>query len=204
MQKLITIMALLITGLSSTLLAQSDPEVEIAEVEERAIQTVNKLKACISTVADKGEDLEERHMAMHDGVLLFFDKTKRIYEISGLNSQNELSWLVEEYFQKLFSRKSYELIKISWANVNTITPLKKLPTQPGDPERWEAMIRIFQAYKGYNEIEGRLQLVYEEITEKDVKIILSKEAGCVQPDGSLGHCWAIRLGDVKTEAIYKD
>jgi hypothetical protein len=161
-------------------------DVSFKEYEQKALNKVNDLTVYMSKIANKATDFGESGKAIDLAVALFVSE-ESVVEVSSVKTGNRNKYKVRKYFNNLKLLK-YDKISIEWTNINYVSNLKK-----GDDGNYHGTISYQQEFKGYK--DGKV--VYSDITEKNVEVILKTYMKNV--DGESKLLWDVFLEDIGVE-----
>jgi hypothetical protein len=161
-------------------------DVSFKEYEQKALNKVNDLTVYMSKIANKATDFGESGKAIDLAVMLFVSE-ESVVEVSSVKTGTRNKYKVRKYFNNLKLLK-YDKISIEWTNINYVSNLKK-----GDDGNYHGTISYQQEFKGYK--DGKV--VYSDITEKNVEVILKTYMKNV--DGESKLLWDVFLEDIGVE-----
>jgi hypothetical protein len=139
-------------------------EAELTAFRKEALKRVEALGDFLRTITNKSIDPSVRIDAVSAACRLFVDE-QQIVEVSSKYRTTITKYKIRQYLNALRVRNDIGRVEIKWYNINYIRDFKL-----GTDGKYYATITIFQKYGGYSP-EGLLQ--YEDITQKDVGVVLS-------------------------------
>lgn len=151
--------------------AQESPENEKLSPEEleafkkEASKKINALSNYISIIADKSIDQAIRQKSIELAVKLFVDRNQLV-QVSSTNRDVVRSFKIGEYLNRL-RVLPYSRVEIEWYDITYVSDYKY-----GSDGKYYAVATVFQKFRGYS-AEG--QLIYEDITQKDIEISVGKQ-----------------------------
>ena len=151
--------------------AQESPENEKLSPEEleafkkEASKKINALSNYISIIAYKSIYQAIRQKSIELAVKLFVDRNQLV-QVSSTNRDVVRSFKIGEYLNRL-RVLPYSRVEIEWYDITYVSDYKY-----GSDGKYYAVATVFQKFRGYS-AEG--QLIYEDITQKDIEISVGKQ-----------------------------
>src|SRR5690606_19715614 len=126
---------------------------------------INALSNYISIIADKSIDQAIRQKSIELAVKLFVDRNQLV-QVSSTNRDVVRAFKIGEYLNRL-RVLPYSRVEIEWYDITYVSDYKY-----GSDGKYYAVATVFQKFRGYS-AEG--QLIYEDITQKDIEISVGKQ-----------------------------
>lgn len=138
---------------------------QLEAFREEASKKTNALSNYISIIADKSIPQDIRLKSIDLAVQLFVDKD-RIVQVSSTNTERIKTYKIGEYLNRL-RVLPYKKVEVEWYDISFVSDFKY-----GSDGKYYAVATIFQRFRGYN---GEGRLIYEDVTQKDVEIVMEKQ-----------------------------
>ena len=138
---------------------------QLEAFKKEASKKINALSNYISIISDKSIDQPIRQKSIELAVKLFLDKNQ-IVQVSSKNRDVVRSFKIGEYLNRL-RVLPYSRIEIEWYDITYVSDFRY-----GSDGKYYAVATVFQKFRGYSS-EG--QLIYEDITQKDIEISVGKQ-----------------------------
>ncbi len=183
MKKILFLFISMIVGLNLNGQQVLDPET-VGEFELLALEKAKDLGGYIEIISDKTARLDDIQSSIDLAVQLFYDE-ERIVQVSSVNRSSVQSYPIRNYLKRL-SLLKYDRVEIEWFDVVQVSDIKLAPDG-----KYYGVITVRQKFRG---ITGD-QVAYEDITEKNIEIILdniTKNVG-----GTSVRTWDVLLSDIK-------
>jgi hypothetical protein len=161
-------------------------DVSFKQYEKKALEKVTALGNYIGVITNKKVPALEANKAIDLGCELFVNEDALV-EITNKRNGTKDKKKVRQYFNALKLLK-YDKVVIEWTNINYVSNLRK-----GDDGNYHGIVSFQQEFKGY--IDGKL--VYDDITEKNVEVVLKTYSKSV--DGVDTLQWDVFLEDIGVE-----
>jgi hypothetical protein len=133
--------------------------------KKEASKKINALSNYISIIADKSIDQPIRQKSIELAVKLFVDKNQLV-QVSSSTRDVVRSFKIGEYLNRL-RVLPYSRVEVEWYDITYVSDYKY-----GSDGKYYAVATVFQKFRGYS-AEG--QLIYEDITQKDIEISVGKQ-----------------------------
>ncbi len=166
--------------------AQDEEYIEqerVSEFEEIALEKARDLGTYIEIISDKDSRPSDVSEAIELAIGLFLDEYQRV-QVSSLNRTEIQSFPIREYLDRI-RLLSYRKVEIEWFDVHQVSDIKL-----GTDGKYHGVITVYQRFKGYGDDE----IVYEDVTEKNIEVILDKISKNV--GGTIVNNWDVFLGDL--------
>ncbi len=151
-----------ITIEESSITADDLSPTELEAFEAEALKRTAELGNYIKVIGDKSKAEDVKIKSIDLAVKLFVDEDQTV-QVSSRNNTDINAYRIRRYLNNL-RVLDYRRVEIEWYDVLYIRDFKK-----GMNGKYYATITVFQKFKGYD-AEGFL--VYEDITQKDVEVII--------------------------------
>ena len=138
---------------------------QLEAFKKEASKKINALSNYISIISDKSIDQPIRQKSIELAVKLFLDKNQLV-QVSSKNRDAIRSFKIGEYLNRL-RVLPYSRVEIEWYDITYVSDFRY-----GSDGKYYAVATVFQKFRGYSS-EG--QLIYEDITQKDIEITVGKQ-----------------------------
>lgn len=138
---------------------------QLEAFKKEASKKINALSNYISIIADKSIDQPIRQKSIELAVKLFVDKNQLV-QVSSSTRDVVRSFKIGEYLNRL-RVLPYSRVEVEWYDITYVSDYKY-----GSDGKYYAVATVFQKFRGYS-AEG--QLIYEDITQKDIEISVGKQ-----------------------------
>lgn len=138
---------------------------QLEAFKKEASKKINALSNYISIISDKSVDQPIRQKSIELAVKLFLDKNQLV-QVSSKNRDAIRSFKIGEYLNRL-RVLPYSRVEIEWYDITYVSDFRY-----GSDGKYYAVATVFQKFRGYSS-EG--QLIYEDITQKDIEITVGKQ-----------------------------
>lgn len=174
--------------LSSSIYGQEEeegilPAERVAEFEQIALEKAKDLGAYIEIISDRSSASQDVDNSVELAISLFLDEYQTV-QVSSVNRSMIQSYRIRKYLGRL-RLLPYRKVEIEWFDVHQVSDIKL-----GTDGRYHGVITVYQRFKGYT---GD-QIVYEDVTEKNIEVILDKISKNV--GGTIVNNWDVFLGDL--------
>jgi len=174
--------------LSSSIYGQEEeegilPAERVAEFEQIALEKAKDLGAYIEIISDRSSAPQDVDNSVELAISLFLDEYQTV-QVSSVNRSMVQSYRIRKYLGRL-RLLPYRKVEIEWFDVHQVSDIKL-----GTDGRYHGVITVYQRFKGYT---GD-QISYEDVTEKNIEIILDKISKNV--GGTIVNNWDVFLGDL--------
>ncbi len=161
-------------------------DITFKQYEKKALERVTALGNYIGVITSKKVPALEANKAIDLGCELFINEDA-IVEVTNKRNGTKDKKKIRQYFNALKLLK-YDKVVIEWTNINYVSNLRK-----GDDGNYHGIVSFQQEFKGY--IDGKL--VYDDITEKNVEVVLKTYSKSVEGVATLQ--WDVFLEDIGVE-----
>ncbi len=185
MNKIITLLFICITAVSTNLSAQSaeiSPQRKQA-IDSLALEKVRDLSKYISIIGNKETPFSEAQRVMDRAEELFADDSE--IGVSSLTTQEINYYAIRRYFERLMAL-NYDRVNIRWYDIHYISDLERQPDG-----RYVGVVTIYQRFEGESD-DG---LSYKDTTKKDITIYVERKKTQIQ--GRIIEFWDVLLGDIR-------
>lgn len=138
---------------------------QLEAFKKEASKKINALSNYISIISDKSIDQPIRQKSIELAIKLFLDKNQLV-QVSSKTRDVVRSFKIGEYLNRL-RVLPYSRVEIEWYDITYVSDFKY-----GSDGKYYAVATVFQKFRGYSS-EG--QLIYEDITQKDIEITVGKQ-----------------------------
>lgn len=160
-----------------------DNPIEFEAFQSKALENVRRLGLYIKIISDKSEARPKKNRASEQALLLFVSDTTTV-EVSSLSRSTTSLIFIREYLRRMRSLK-YDQVSIDWVEIGYASDFVKAPDG-----NYYATVSVMQRFTGYMEGEP----VYEDITEKEVQVILQPFRIVEEDVEKFG--WDLLLGNI--------
>ncbi len=141
----------------------------------------------IKIISDKDSDPLDIPVAINNAVKLFVDESAQVEVTSLKDTSVRRRFPIRQYLNKV-KLLHYSNVKVTWFKVEYISDLKL-----GSDGNYYGVIAFEQLFEGL--IDG--QVVYSDLTTKNVKIVIKSEPS--YKDGEVEYCFVVYLGDIEAQ-----
>lgn len=138
---------------------------QLEAFKKEASKKINALSNYITIIADKSIDQPIRQKSIELAVKLFVDKNQLV-QVSSSTRDVVRSFKIGEYLNRL-RVLPYSRVEVEWYDITYVSDYRY-----GSDGKYYAVATVFQKFRGYSS-EG--QLIYEDITQKDIEISIGKQ-----------------------------
>lgn len=158
-------------------------DIDFEEFKDKAMQKIDDLGSFISIISNKSTFPDQANQAIDLAINLFVDENATV-EVSTLGYSESIRRKIRDYLTRLKLLK-YDRVEVKWADLNYVSNFRK-----GPDGNYYGTVSLKQTFDGFMDN----QLVYSDVTEKQVEVVLKSMNKSVEGEAQL--IWDVLLSDI--------
>lgn len=158
-------------------------DVDLEEFQDKAMQKIDDLSSFISIISNKSTYPDQANQAIELAVALFINEESMV-EVSTVGYSQSIRRKIRDYLTRLKLLK-YDRVEIKWADLNYVSDFRL-----GPDGNYYGTVSLKQTFDGF--LDERL--VYSDVTEKQVEIVLKSFKKSVGGEEQI--VWDVLLSDI--------
>lgn len=163
--------------------ADGTVDVDLEEFQDKAMQKIDDLSSFISIISNKSTYPDQANQAIELAVALFINEESMV-EVSTVGYSQSIRRKIRDYLTRLKLLK-YDRVEIKWADLNYVSDFRL-----GPDGNYYGTVSLKQTFDGF--LDERL--VYSDVTEKQVEIVLKSFKKAVGGEEQI--VWDVLLSDI--------